>query len=166
MPAAQVPSFVCQRPDWGCVASAYLCIWKEVAYRTPNAKDIVTRCTTLPPSASPYRQSPLIEAARSILRRRGIAMHPSVLMRDIQSRDVRASTPGSSGTAQSHEPVPAAKPRTRGKTPAAAKPRTKGTSGNSNKRARLLDSLRSETNMQRHVAGTRARSLYDVKCSR
>ena len=87
--AAQVSSFICQRPDWGFLASVFLCIWKEVSDHLPDAVDLVSRMCTLPPSAEVSATTPLLDAARGLLRQYGIAMHPWVLV-----KHVRASTPG------------------------------------------------------------------------
>ena len=86
--AADVSSFICQRPDWGYLASAYVCLWKEVADQLPDARALVGRLTTLSPSALMSGSSPLLEAAKDRLHQHGIAMHPYVLLKDL-----RASTP-------------------------------------------------------------------------
>ena len=94
--AAQLSSFICQRPDWGFLVSAFLCIWKEVADHTPDAVELVSRFCILPPGAEMSATTPLLNSARRLLRQHGIAMHPWILVKDVRASmpDARASTPG------------------------------------------------------------------------
>ena len=100
--AVQLSSFICQRPDWGFLASVFLCIWKEVSDHLPDAVDIVSRLSILPPSAEVSARTPLLDAARELLLQHGIAMHPLVLVKHVRASTpgaARASTPGSDSTA-------------------------------------------------------------------
>ena len=97
--AAQVSSFICQRPDWPFLASMYMCLWKEFADNEPEAKNILTKLCTMPPGASMPGESCLTEAAREAVRKFGIALHPSLLIKDI-----RASTPVNKKKQQEHSP--------------------------------------------------------------
>ena len=84
--AAEMSSFICQRPDWPYLASVYMCLWKEVADRDPDAKENVARLASMPPSVSPtHVQSPLLDAARRAMQTHGIALHPRILMQDIRA---------------------------------------------------------------------------------
>ena len=100
--AAQVSSFICQRPDWGYLASVFMCIWKDVSDHIPDAEELVARLSTLPPSAQPSVATPLLEAARRLLREHGIAMHPWILVKDARASTpgARAETPGDASAAQ------------------------------------------------------------------
>jgi len=111
--AAQVSSFICQRPDWGYLASMYTCVWKEVADHIPDAKEQVARLSTLPPSASTSGPSPLLQAAQALLCQYGIAMHPTMLMKDVQSRNVRASTPDATTEVSARASTPSSQGKTR-----------------------------------------------------
>ena len=78
--AAQLSAFVCQRPDWPWLVSAFTCLWKEYADLEPEALPILWKLCTSPPGASTPCE--LRVAADAFYHQHGYSPHPCMLLRD------------------------------------------------------------------------------------
>ena len=110
MKAEELSNFVCGRPDWAFLASCYMCLWKEVADKLPDARSVVSALCNKKPGF-------LEGAVQAFVAKHGIPPHPYVLLtsagvievppriRRNKRKRAGASTPGAS-TPGSAKPVP------------------------------------------------------------